>query len=467
MNTIATATAATQRPRRADAALPGVPHARPSRLRGWLVLLMLCALIGGLIAAVSDRSASYDDRLVDLRARQTFGPELYDKTGALPALQAVLLDAAADRELAFKMRLALDKYGEQARAVLEAFGAEPQLQALLRRYGEPIVPVIFYFMDHDVATLRAGYELSRLGRTLQAQASALFGDSKGKPTDHTEKAASDQPAAPASAPVSAPAPPEYSPLTRGRYAVDQIAVNGLQFLAQFAVDSAGVAHWNQTDRVLKSVEEFLFGGIRNLETKYDVAAPIGLGDVASAGVDVLTVFGFLKAWKLLRASGRSAEVAQAAALSNYRAVLGQRVLSGSGRVGRAALKLGAVAGTAYLVARHPGLLTSLFVEAGSLVGLPAWAAAAAGWWLVTFALSALLMPLLAGLTVLAPMLARLVSTARWLIGWDRRRMAHSTSLPNADEAAEPVSASLTAAPTPQHAGRAFQLQSEPPGLENE
>ncbi|MEP6558924.1 MAG: hypothetical protein ABJB17_10610 [Burkholderiales bacterium] len=406
--------------------------ALPSRLRGWLLLLALCALVGALVSFASNRTASYDDRLVDLRARQTLGPDVYRATGAMPALQAVLLDAAADSELAFKMGLTLDKYGDPARTVLEAFGAEAPLQALLRRFGEGIVPVIFYFMDHDVVTLRAGYELSRLGRTLQTQASAMFGDSKNKDKakKDQEKTASSLPAAPrAPAPTPDPAPPEYSPLTRGRYAIDQIATSGHQFLAQFAVDSAGIAHWNQTDRVLKSVEDFLFGGIRNLETKYDVAAPIGLGDVASAGVDVLTVFGFLKAWKLLRASSASEKVAQQAALSEYRAVLGQRVIAGSGRVGRAALKVGAVAGTAYLVARHPGLLTSLFVEAGGWLGLPAWAASATGWWLIAFVLSALLMPLLAVLAVLAPLLTRLVATARWLIGLDRWHDARATPAP--------------------------------------
>ncbi len=429
------------------------------RLRGWLLLLALCALVGALIAAASNRTASYAERLVDLRARQTLGPDLYDHAVALPALQAVLLDTAADRELAFKMQLALDKYGVQARAVLEAFGAQAPLQSLLRQYGEPIVPVIFYFMDHDVATLRASYELSRLGRTLQTHAKVLFGDDKnpgkaGKPTsakDDHAKATADPP----TPSIPENAPPEYGPHTRGRYAIDQIAIGGHQFLAQFAIDRAGIAHWNQTDRVLKSVEDFLFGGIRDLETQYDVAVPIGLGDVASAGVDVLTVFGFLKAWKLLRASGASEKIAQRAALSEYRAVLGQRVLAGSGRMGRAALKLGAVAGTAYLVARHPGLLTSWFIEAGGWLGLPAWAAAATGWWLVAFALSALLMPLLAGLTLLAPLPIRLIKTARWLMGRDRARIAQSTPAPafKADAATQQTSAALVAASPFQHAGR--------------
>ena len=251
----------------------------PSRLRGWLKLLALCALVGGLIAAASDRSASY--------------------------------------------------------------------------------------------------ELSRLGRTLQTQASAMFGD-KGKTKGKEAAAAATASPAELAADALERSPPEYSPLTRGRYAIEQIASDGHRFLAQFALDGFGIAHWNQTDRVLKSVEDFLFGGIRNLETRYDIAAPNRPGRRGQRGVDVLTVFGFLKAWKLLHASGTSAKAAQWAALSEYRAVLGQRVLAHSSRIGRAALKLGAVAGTAYLVARHPGLLTSLFVEAGDWIGLPTWAAVCSG-----------------------------------------------------------------------------------------
>ena len=379
----------------------------PRRVRGWLLVLAICAAVGACIAAASDLAAGYDDRLLDLQARQTLSAELYrDSSGVSSALQAVLLDAAADPELSVKMQLALRKYGVAARRVLEAFGADAPLHDLLRRYGEAVVPVIGYFMDNDVATLQAGYQVSRIGLALKAQAGALFADRK--------KDGATDPVAP---PAVSPASIEYGPRTRGRYAIEQIAGSGHQFLAQFALDNAGVAHWNQTDRVLKSMEDFLFGGIRNLESKYDTAAPIGMFDVADAGVDLLTMFGIVKAIKLLRASGATAKATRWATLAEYRAVLSRRVLAGSGRIGTTLLKLGATAGAVYLVVRHPGLLTSLFVEAGSWLGLPAWAAAAAGWWAVAFALSVLLMPLIACAGALIPILTRFAKLARWLLGW--------------------------------------------------
>ena len=398
------------------------------RGRGWLAVLAVCAAVGALVAAVSNRSASYEERLLDVHARQTLGAASYRAAaGAAPMLQAVLLDAASDPELGFKMRLALQKYGHAARAVLEAYGSEAPLHELLRRYGESVVPVIAYFMDNDVAALRAGYQVSRLAAALKAHAGSMFaaGDNH----------ANGQAPAGAHATGAPPAPIEYGPDTRGRYAIGQIGSDGYRFLAQFSIDAAGVAHWNQTDRALKSVEDFLFGGIRNLEAKYDTAAPIGVLDVADAGADLLTVFGIVKSIKLLRAAGASAEAAKAApwaALSEYRALLGRRVLAGGGRLGSAALKLGATAGAVYLVVRHPGLLTSLFVEAGVWLGLPAWAAAAAGWWMVAFALAMLLLPVLAVAGAVSPLLTRIAESARWLLGWRHRTATTRPLLPEAD-----------------------------------
>ena len=389
-----------------------------SRTRRWLIWLGLCAAIGLAIALASNTTSRWAERLIDIHARQTLRGDLYRATLAQPVLQAVLLDAAGEPELRFKMQLALTKYGAAARPVLEAFGADARLHDLLRRFGEPVVPVIGYFLDNDVATLWAGWQMSRMGRAIKAQASSLFGGANDSGGDK-----------PGSKPPDPAAPPaaDYSPLARGHYAIEQIGSSGYQFLAQFAVDDAGVAHWNQTDRVLKSVEDFFAGGLRELETKHDMAAPIGIGDVAVAGADVLTMAGFVKVLKLLNASRASAKAAQWASLAEARAVLGRRVLAGSGRIGRAALKLGAIAGGTYLVMRHPGLLTSLFVEAGGWLGLPPWVAAAAGWWVVALLLSFVLLPLLAMISALNPALARVACAARWVLGWERSgRTVHAT-----------------------------------------
>lgn len=105
-----TATATTTATSAMDAAAAsGFSGPAPNCLRGWPMPLALCALVGALIAVASNRTASYADRLVDLRVRQTLGPDFYDKAGALRALWAVLLDAAAGWELAFKMQLVLDQ----------------------------------------------------------------------------------------------------------------------------------------------------------------------------------------------------------------------------------------------------------------------------------------------------------------------------------------------------------------------
>lgn len=403
--------------------LPAAPRRNgASRLRGWATLLAFTALIGLGIAGLSS-SAGYDERLSDIAARQSLTPAAYRASSGSTVLRSMLLDAAEEAELASKMQFALAKYPRAARQVLEAFGAEPALHDLLRRYGESVVPVVGYFMDNDVATLRASHALGRIGQAIQAHASSMFAGERGIGANDG-------------------APAEYDAHARGRWAIAQIGASGHQFLAQFAIDAQGVAHWNQTDRMLKAVESFLLGGVRDLETRHDLGERIGAGDIASAGVDLVALFGLAKAFKLLQAPRASGRAAQWASQTQRRALLGQRALLGGGAFGKSALKLGATAGAAYLVLSHPGLLTGLFVEAGSWFGIPGWAAAAAGWWAVAFALSLLLLPLLSALAVLNPLLARLSRLARWLLGLERAQGAATE--PNARQISTLAPSSTTA-----------------------
>lgn len=97
-------------------------RAKKPAARRWAMIVALAALIGVCIAAFSSR-AGYDERLLDIAARQTLSPAALRETGDSALLRAVLVDAAHDPELAFKMQLALVKYAAAARPVLEAFGS--------------------------------------------------------------------------------------------------------------------------------------------------------------------------------------------------------------------------------------------------------------------------------------------------------------------------------------------------------
>lgn len=353
----------------------------PRRLARWLTLIAATGLCAAAVAVWSG-SDRYEDRLIDLAARQSLTQDVYaaaDATGS-SEIKALLIDVAADRELATKMQWALTKYKDAGLRVLKTYGNEPLLQEVLRRYGENVVPVIVFFMDHDVATLRASYGVRRLWARWHP------------PVDE---------------------PTTYGPEVRGLYAIQRIQSDGHHFLGQFDVGQ-GIVRWNQTDRVLKSLEEFLAGGVRDLETRHNTGASLRMADVAWAGADVLAMTGVVKALKFVKgAAGVTAAVGKEVGIVQRTTLFGHRVLQNS-HIGRSVIKYGAKAGTAYLAATHPGLLTSLFREAGSWMGWSGWISAAVGWWVLLTVLAFLLLPLVSAVGVLVPVLHGVAQVARWL-----------------------------------------------------
>ena len=264
----------------------GMPSRSSGRLARWVVLLSLTALMAAAVAQCSG-GATYVERLLDLVAKQGLSSAAYDSAEDSPELKAIFLDAATDPELTFKMQLALAEYPQDGRKVLETFAGDPVFREVLTGYGERIVPVIGYFQRHDVATLRASHRASTLLQSAKTAANDIF---------RREDAAATTPA------------PEYGPFYRGLVAIEATKQEGHRFLAQFSIDSQGIAHWNQTDRALKILGDFFAGGVRDLETKHDIGKPLSAGDVAWAGADVLTVFGAWKALKFLSQTRTAAKM---------------------------------------------------------------------------------------------------------------------------------------------------------------
>ena len=94
-------------------------------------------------------------------------------------------------------------------------------------------------------------------------------------------------------------------------------------------------------------------------------------------------------------------------------MFGRRILMGDA-IGTQVAKLGVKVAAVYLVVRHPGLLSGLFVDVGRLLGLSPWLATWVGWSLVLLPLALLLAPLLGALGFLVPVIVAIVRFGRWL-----------------------------------------------------
>ena len=70
-------------------------------------------------------------------------------------VQATLLDYSGNKELVLKAWIALSKYQATAREILLLYGSEPEFQEILRKYGDEVIPVIQYFRENDVWTIKA------------------------------------------------------------------------------------------------------------------------------------------------------------------------------------------------------------------------------------------------------------------------------------------------------------------------
>lgn len=297
-------------------------------------------------------------------------------------MQATLLDYAGDKELLLKAWIALAKHRATARAILLDYGSEPEFKEILRRYGDAVIPVIQYFRENDVWTIRALHTLSgelrdfwrRLTGSGQAGAQRV----------------------------------DLGPVERGWYAVHFIKHEGHDFLGQFAVHPDGKARWNQTDRIVKASTAFFTSGVRNLETKIDLGQDLTAGDAFWAGVDVALV---AVPAKILMSGKAVARSGQELKLATRTRLVAPRLLPRS-QLFRKLGVYGAAAATAYVVATNPSLLNSVLAEIADLVGISPWIVQAAGWTLVIAFLVYVLSWILVPVAKLILFLLRTIQLAR-------------------------------------------------------
>lgn len=369
----------------------------------WMRICLVFATAFALATVIAAESTDspYEDRLIDVALRQSDAPRWDNVALNSSVVKALLMDY--DHELAFKAQLAIEKYGDDAQDVLERFGDDATFQEVIRQYGENTVPVIAYFVKNDIASIRLLYVARQKGDAAVAAAKESWANFWPQKHKETDSAASE-------------APEAYGPDLRGQQAIAMISREGHQFLSQFVTDSHGKAAWIQTERALTAMRSLFFSGAIDLEKKYKSGEPLQAVDILSAGADVFFLAGSFKAIKFLR----SAKEARSLGLVKRTQLLGAPLLRKSA-LGRQIFKYGAIAGTAYLMVRHPSLLNGAFVTLGKLLGIPPFLAKLAGWGLLlTLTLVPLLSILIPTLAIAGTTLSVATRGMRWTkkyLGW--------------------------------------------------
>lgn len=308
--------------------------------------------MAALAVSLSWKPASYVEQLIRIQVEQELA---HIDAGILkePAqVQATLLDYAGDKELVLKAWIALSKHPAAAREILLLYGAEPEFKDILRRFGDSVIPVIQYFRDNDVWTVKALHSVTGAFKDFWDRMSGS-GQAGPKRVD-------------------------LGPMERGWYAVHFIKHEGHDFLGQFAVHPDGKARWNQTDRIVKASTAFFTSGVRNLETKIDLGQDLTGADAFWAGIDVALV---AVPAKILMSGKAVARSGQELKFATRTRLVAPRLLPKSPMFRKLGV-YGAAAATVYVVATNPSLLNSVLAEIANLVGISPWIVQAAGWTVV-------------------------------------------------------------------------------------
>ena len=313
-------------------------------MRPWQIIVVTAIVVAGLASTLASHEP-FESKLVRLEAQRALPSLEASLQQETPELNALFLSYADDQALWMSASLAILRHGDMARDVLVEYGLLPDFQRVLVRYGADAIMPISYFRSHDVATLRAQHWV---GERYQ-QVSRWWSDEEGE------------------------ADSAFTPYRRGQMGIALLDANGHALLNQFVVSEQGEVEWLQGERLVAGLGDFFTSGLRDLESQWRRGDDIGAADLGWAGVDLLVMASTVK---VLRA-GRAARAARVGSVEAQGARTGLRqgaLMSGSGRF--AALprmaKVAAVAGTAYVVVRHPSLVSALGANLSGWLGWPVW-----------------------------------------------------------------------------------------------
>lgn len=387
-------------------------------------MLLLLALVVATVASVRWDATPLEDRLVRIQAESAY-PELATALADEPTdLLATLVAYHDDEVLRLKAQAAVLEHPRLARRILPLYGLEPEFRTILRSYGSAVLLPIDHFLDNEIGMLAAREYASRRAAAAKVAAtrwwrsvtSSPSGEQPGEPDAKVDPAgaATDAPDAATAAPDTAAGTNAntgtLTPEQRGWYAVHFIAAEGHDFLGQFVLDAEGRTQWIQTERVLEGINWLLASGVRSLETKARTDEAIEAADIGWAALDAAAFIGAAYLLRAGKAAKGSASAAKAANVSGRAAGWGTRATKAA-QAGLQTLRLAkwpAIVATAYVVVRHPSLVSSALAAAADLVGLPVLLVQVLGWTLI-------LLPVF----VLAWWIARV---ARWAL----LRIAHAT-----------------------------------------
>ncbi|MEG3113547.1 hypothetical protein R3F72_00175 [Salinicola sp. 4072] len=374
-------------------------------MKVWLSIVLFALVAGGVLTAVASHEP-FEPRMVRLEAQRalpSLAPALAEES---PEINTLFLSYADEPTLWAAAWLAIRNHGDLAREALLDYGLDPAFQRVLVRFGADAVLPVTYYRDHDIATLRAQHWLGTRYRAASEQLSRWWQDDAEKAPGANPTMTDDE-----------AMPATLTPAHRGQIAIAILEAEGLGFLGQFVVGANGEVQWLQSERVVSDIGDFFTGGLRDLESQWRRGEPVGVADLGWAGVDLLVM---TSAIKVLR-TGRAVRAGAAVEGQGARAA-GRGVLVGGGRfvnLSRAA-KVAAVTGTAYVVLRHPSLVSALGANVGRWLGWPVWLGQFLIWTLVLlpllivarFVYRWLLAPLL---WLLVPLLKATSRTPRWLM----------------------------------------------------
>lgn len=341
----------------------------------------LIALLAAGVITLQTRPSSYDETLVRIQTEHHLG-YLGDAVLKQPALiQAQLISYSNNRLLTQQAWLALLKYPQQTPKILDWYGEDAEFQAILKRFGPEIVPVIDYFNTHSMPQISAIKTLSRAADTIAQRSQSLWHSLIGFHSAHQSTTTPPGDAA------------ELTAKQRGRIGIEYIRHEGNHFLGQFDVDKDGHAHWNTTDRITQDLGQLLTSGMVNAERKSNLGQKLTSADYGWAAVDALPFIAEFKLLKFGKAGVDAAKYTKAVKaistgktgkLATKESQAAKAVwIERSGILARdlapGILRKTAWLATGYIVITHHELLSSLFVQMGRIFGAPAWLSMLLGW----------------------------------------------------------------------------------------
>lgn len=304
---------------------------------------ILAALLIAITLTLVWPAQQFDEQLIRLQAKNQLSDH-FDNIEQEPInLQAILLDYSDEPTLLLQAQLAILKYPEKSRSILELFGSESVFQDIFQQYGDVVIPVIHWFYTEDILpTIKLRNSTGKLIGTIK---------------DWWQK----NPSNPSSTNTEQPLTPEQ----QAWYAVLFIQNSGYDFIGQFSMNPENKLQWIQSERVTEGLTAFFARGLRDLETRYKTDQKITAETLLWASVDVLAIGG---TFKLLRAGKHAARTGKSLPVTRQASLYASRLVK-NGFAGRV-FKYSAVLGTGWLIIQHPSLLTSFFAEVGNLIGLP-------------------------------------------------------------------------------------------------